>query len=77
MTQVLLLARGFIIQWVTLWLAPVEFTFDIIEAELERRGVDLRQSPYDKGPDMALSQLPGRDAPAPRTGSDRTRLCNQ
>jgi hypothetical protein len=29
-----------IIQWVTFWVTPFEFTFDMIEAELHRRGVD-------------------------------------
>jgi hypothetical protein len=43
MTPALLIARGLIIHWVTLWLAPVEYSFDVIESELERRGVDLQK----------------------------------
>lgn len=41
MTPTLLLARDFIICWVRISLAPVEFTFDMIEAELQRRGIDF------------------------------------
>jgi hypothetical protein len=41
MTSDLLLARDCIICWVTVWLAPVEFMFDMIESELVRRGVAL------------------------------------
>ena len=41
MTPALLLARDCIIYWVNIWLAPVECTFDTIESELVRRGVDL------------------------------------
>jgi hypothetical protein len=41
MTPTLLFARRVIIQWVTFWVTPFEFTFDMIEAELYRRGVDL------------------------------------
>ncbi|WP_275198930.1 hypothetical protein [Bradyrhizobium sp. CSA207] len=41
MTQGLLLARDCIICWVTVWLAPVESIFDMIESELDRRGVAL------------------------------------
>ena len=41
MTSDLLLARDCIICWVTLWLAPVECMFDMIESELVRRGVAL------------------------------------
>lgn len=40
MTSALLLAQDFIICWVKLSLAPVELTYDMIEAELQRRGVD-------------------------------------
>jgi len=40
MTPALLLARDFIIYWVKVSLAPVEFTYDMIEAELRRRGID-------------------------------------
>lgn len=39
MTPVLLIARDFIICWVKVWIAPVEFVFDAIESELARRGV--------------------------------------
>ena len=41
MTPALLLARDLIICWVNVSLVPVEFTFDIIEAELQRRGINL------------------------------------
>lgn len=41
MTPALLLARDCIIYWVNIWIAPVEYTFDMIESELVRRGVDL------------------------------------
>ena len=41
MTEALILARDFIICWLNVSLAPVEFAYDIIEAELQRRGVDL------------------------------------
>jgi hypothetical protein len=41
MTPALLFARDCIICWVNVWLAPVEYTFDMIESELERRGIDL------------------------------------
>jgi hypothetical protein len=44
MTPALLIARGFIIHWVTFWLAPVEYSFNMIESELERRGVDLQKT---------------------------------
>ena len=40
MTPALLLARDFIVYWVNLSLTPVELAYDIIEAELQRRGVD-------------------------------------
>jgi hypothetical protein len=40
-TPTLLFARRVTIQWVTVWVTPIEFTFDMIEAELHRRGVDL------------------------------------
>jgi hypothetical protein len=40
-TPTLLFARRVIIQWVTFWVTPFEFTFDLIETELDRRGVDL------------------------------------
>jgi hypothetical protein len=41
MTPTLLFARRAIIQWVTFWVTPFEFTFDMIDAELHRRGIDL------------------------------------
>ena len=41
MTPALLLARDLIICWVEVSLVPVEFTFEMIEAELQRRGIDL------------------------------------
>jgi hypothetical protein len=40
-TSALLIARHLIILWVTVWVTPFEFTFDVIEAELHRRGVGL------------------------------------
>ncbi|SFJ44877.1 hypothetical protein [Bradyrhizobium sp. Gha] len=39
MTPALLIARGCIIHWVNAWIAPVEYVFDMIDSELERRGV--------------------------------------
>ena len=41
MTPALLFARESIIYWVKVWLAPVECVFDLIESELQRRGIDL------------------------------------
>ena len=41
MTSALLLARDCIVYSVNVWLVPVEYTFDMIESELERRGIDL------------------------------------
>jgi hypothetical protein len=41
MTPTLLLARRVIIQWVTFWVTPFEFAFNMIEGELHRRGIDL------------------------------------
>ncbi|SDJ96991.1 hypothetical protein SAMN05444171_0269 [Bradyrhizobium lablabi] len=41
MTSALLLARDCIIYSVNVWLVPVEFAFNIIEAELVRRGAQL------------------------------------
>ena len=41
MTQALLFARDFIIYWLNVALAPVEFAYDMIESELQRRGGDL------------------------------------
>ncbi|HLG83877.1 MAG TPA: hypothetical protein VKY22_22930 [Bradyrhizobium sp.] len=41
MTQALLFTRDLIICWLKVSLAPVELTYDMIEAELQRRGVDL------------------------------------
>ncbi|WP_192859538.1 hypothetical protein [Bradyrhizobium sp. DOA9] len=39
MTAALLIARDCIIYCVSVWIAPVECVFDVIEAELARRGV--------------------------------------
>ena len=39
MTPALLIARDCIIYWVNVWIAPIEYVFDTIESELERRGV--------------------------------------
>jgi hypothetical protein len=41
MTPALLLARDLIICWVRVSLVPFELTFGLIEAELQRRGLDL------------------------------------
>jgi len=41
MTPALLLARDLIICWVRVSLVSVELTFGLIEAELQRRGLDL------------------------------------
>ena len=41
MTPTLFLARDCIIWWVNVWLVPVEYAFNTIESELERRGVQL------------------------------------
>jgi len=41
LTPALLLARDLIICWVRVSLVPVELTFGLIEAELQRRGLDL------------------------------------
>jgi len=40
MTHSLLFARDLIIYWVKVTLAPIELTYDMIEAELQRRGVN-------------------------------------
>jgi hypothetical protein len=42
-TPALLFARRLIIQWATVCVTPFEFTFDMIEAELVRRGIDLSE----------------------------------
>ncbi len=44
MTPLLLLSRNCIICSVNVWLAPVEWVFDLIEAELERRGITLQRA---------------------------------
>ena len=41
MTEYLFAARAAIILWINLAMMPTEILFDAIEAELERRGVDL------------------------------------
>jgi hypothetical protein len=41
MTEYLIVARAAVILWTNLALTPVELLFDAIEAELERRGVEL------------------------------------
>ncbi len=46
MTPALLFARGCIIYWVNVWLAPVECVFDVIESELVRRGIELEGADY-------------------------------
>lgn len=46
MTTALLLARGGIIYWVNVWLAPVECVFDMIESELARRGVEFEAADH-------------------------------
>ncbi|SFP55803.1 hypothetical protein SAMN05216330_108127 [Bradyrhizobium sp. Ghvi] len=44
MTPALLIARDCIIYWVNVWIAPVEYVFDMIETELARRGVASDQT---------------------------------
>jgi len=41
MTKYLIAARAAIILWTNLAVMPAEIVFDVIEAELERRGVEL------------------------------------
>jgi hypothetical protein len=41
MTEYLIAARAAIILWTNLVVMPAEIVFDVIEAELERRGVEL------------------------------------
>jgi hypothetical protein len=41
MTEYLIAARAAIILWTNLAVIPVEILFDAVEAELERRGVEL------------------------------------
>ena len=41
MTEYLIAARAVIILWTNLAVMPTEIVFDAIEAELERRGVEL------------------------------------
>jgi hypothetical protein len=41
MTEFLIAARAAVIPWTNLALTPAEILFDAIEAELERRGVEL------------------------------------
>ena len=40
MTPFLILTRAAIIGWTTLAVFPLEMAFDVIEGELERRGVE-------------------------------------
>jgi hypothetical protein len=44
MTPILLLSRDCIIYWVSVWIAPVECVFNMIESELERRGIALEHA---------------------------------
>jgi hypothetical protein len=44
MTPALLVARSLIVHCFTLWLATAEYAFDMIESELDRRGVDLQET---------------------------------
>jgi hypothetical protein len=41
MTEYLLAARAVVLLWTNLAVMPAEILFDAIEAELERRGVEL------------------------------------
>jgi hypothetical protein len=41
MTECLIAARAAIILWIKLAVMPAEVVFDVIEAELEHRGVEL------------------------------------
>jgi hypothetical protein len=43
MTEYLIAARAAIILWTNLAVIPAEILFDAIEAQLERRGVELRR----------------------------------
>jgi hypothetical protein len=43
MTECLIAARAVIILWTNLAVIPAEILFDAIEAQLERRGVELRR----------------------------------
>ena len=45
MTEYLIAARAAIILWTNLAVIPVEILFDAVEAELERRGVELNALP--------------------------------
>lgn len=49
MTSTLLIARDCIVYGVHLWLAPVECVFDMIEAELVRRGIALDEVEHAAG----------------------------
>jgi len=40
MTPFLILTRAAIIGWTTLAVFPLEIAFDVVEGELERRGVE-------------------------------------
>ena len=41
MTEYLIAARTAIVLWTNLAVMPAKIVFDVIEAELERRGVEL------------------------------------
>jgi hypothetical protein len=41
MTEYLIAARAVVILWTNLAVVPAEIVFDAIEAELERRGIEL------------------------------------
>jgi hypothetical protein len=41
MTEYLIAARAVIVLWTHLAVMPAEIVFDAIEAELERRGIEL------------------------------------
>jgi hypothetical protein len=41
MTEYLMAARAVLVLWTNLAVMPAEIIFDTIEAELERRGVDI------------------------------------
>jgi hypothetical protein len=43
MTEYLIVARAAIILWTNVAVIPAEILFDAIEAQLERRGVEIRR----------------------------------
>ena len=56
MTSFLILTRAAIIGWTTLAVFPLEMAFDVIEGELERRGVGRERDALSVG----SSSIPAR-----------------